>query len=323
MVTQTDWLQRYVDNVRTYLPARLREDIGSELYSDLQDQRDDLEDSLGRTPTESEILDLLKQKGHPMAVAAAYQPCRTLVSEPLFPLYLQVLKWALVVLAVLSAVGAVGSLYGDASPKLVSAAVGWLAGLYEAGIHAFAWVTLVFYLAGEGLSYRRVFASWNPRSMPKVVDSGRKIKRFDSSVEFVVTLLAMAWLNDVWLLPGAGGSSSLSLSAEFSALLPWLNAALGASVLMSLYNLFSPFWTRPRLLADAALNMYWLVMLAFLLSLSAPFTLEWRSGELWQPSQSNWQVTIGIVIAITVWDLFENIRGLLRSGSGAGVEGQI
>lgn len=322
MTTQTDWLQRYVDNVRTYLPARLREDIGSELYSDLQDQRDDLEDSLGRTPTEAEIFNLLKQKGHPMAIAAAYQPRRTLVSEPLFPLYLQVLKWTLLVLAVLSAVGAVGSLYGEASPKLVSAAVGWLAGLYESGIHAFAWVTLVFYLAGEGFSYRRVFANWNPRSMPKVVDSGRRIKRFDSVVEFVVTLLAMAWLNDMWLLPGTG-KASLALSPAFSALLPWLNLALGARVLMSLYKLFSPFWTRSRLLADAALNMYWLVMLAFLLSLNAPFSLEWRSGEFWQPDQGGWQVAIGIVIAITAWDLFENVRGLLRLFSKVDTEHQV
>lgn len=322
MTTQTDWLQRYVDNVRTYLPARLREDLGNELYSDLQDQRDDLEQSLGRAPTEAEIFNLLKQKGHPMAIAAAYQPRRTLVSEPLFPLYLQVLKWTLLVLAVLSAVGAVGSLYGEASPKLVPAAVGWLAGLYESGIHAFAWVTLVFYLAGEGLSYRRVFANWNPHSMPKVVDSGRRIKRFDSVVEFVVTLLAMAWLNDMWLLPGTG-KASLALSPAFSALLPWLNLALGASVLMSLYKLFSPFWTRSRLLADTALNMCWLVMLAFLLSLNAPFSLEWRSGEFWQPDQGGWQVAIGIVIAITAWDLFENVRGLLRLFSKVDTEHQV
>ncbi|TLM78367.1 hypothetical protein ACONUD_03260 [Microbulbifer harenosus] len=320
MANQTDWLQRYVDNVRTYLPARLREDVGNELYSDLQDQRDELEESLGRMPTESEILKLLKQRGHPMAVAAAYQPRRTLVSEPLFPLYLQVLKWTLLVLAVLGAVGTVGSLYGDEHPKLVSAAIGWFAGLYESGIHAFAWVTLVFYLAGEGLSYRRVFADWNPRTLPNVVDSGRRIKRFDSALEFVVTLLAMAWLNDMWLLPGTGGNSSLSLSVEFTTLLPWLNFALGASVLMSLYKLFSPFWTRRRLLTDAALNSYWLVMLAMLLGLNAPFSLEWHNGEFWQPSQGGWQVAIGVVIAITAWDLFENIRGLLHAYSGRDAE---
>lgn len=323
MAIQTDWLQRYVDNVRTYLPARLREDVGCELYSDLQDQRDELEESLGRALTEPEILNLLKQKGHPMAVAAGYQPRRTLVSEPLFPLYLQVLKWTLAIIAILGAIGAVGSLYGDQHPKLVSAAVGWLAGLYESGIHAFAWVTLVFFLAGEGLSYRRVFANWNPGSMPKVVDSGRRIKRFDSAVEFVVTLLAMAWLNDVWFLPGTAAGSSLSLTAEFTALLPWLNFALGASVLMSLYKLLSPFWTRRRLLSDAALNIYWLVMLAFLLGLNAPFSVEWQRGEFWQPDQGSWQVAIGIVIAITAWDLFENIRGLLRSYSQAGAEHQV
>ncbi|MBN8432234.1 hypothetical protein JF535_15400 [Microbulbifer salipaludis] len=319
MAKETDWLQRYVDNVRTHLPVRLREDVGNELLSDLQDQCDDLQESLARAPTEQDILDLLKQKGHPMSVAAAYQPRRALVSEPLFPLYLQVLKWTFLVIAVVSAVDVVGSLYFAEDPDLLSAALGWFSGLYESGVHSFAAVTLVFYLIGEGLSSRQVFGNWNPRSMPNVVDSGRRIKRFDSSVEFVVTLLAMAWLNDIWLLPGTGGHTALALSPELVSLLPWINIALGASVLMSLHKLFSPFWTRSRLLIDGALNMYWLTLLAFLLGLQAPFSIEWPSGEFWQPSQGGWQVAIGVVVAITAWDLFENIRRLVRSPSGVRV----
>ncbi|MCW8126521.1 hypothetical protein [Microbulbifer halophilus] len=55
-----DWLQRYVDNVKTYLSGRHREDIGSELYSDLRDQCDDMAESLGRESTEAEVLALLK-----------------------------------------------------------------------------------------------------------------------------------------------------------------------------------------------------------------------------------------------------------------------
>ncbi|WP_299599216.1 hypothetical protein [uncultured Microbulbifer sp.] len=306
-----DWLQRYVDNVRTYLPARLREDVGNELYSGLQDQCDELEESLSRPPTEEEILALLKEKGHPMAVAAGYQPRRTLVSEPLFPVYLQVLKWTLMVIAVVSAVGVIASLASDTNPSFVGAAIRWLVGMYESGVYSFAWITLVFYLAGESLGRCKVFANWNPRSLPRIAESGRRIQRFDSAVEFVVTLLAMAWLNDLWLLP-AGGSSSLALSAGFDALLPWLNIALGASVLMSLTKLLSPYWTQSRLLIDLGLNTYWLVLLANLIGIYPPFSLTWGDGEIWQPSQTGWQVGVGIVIAITAWDLLQNLRKLMR-----------
>ncbi|WP_160153998.1 hypothetical protein [Microbulbifer sp. ALW1] len=308
-----DWLQRYVENVKTYLPARLREDVGSELYSGLQDQCDELADRLGRAPTEQEVLALLQERGHPMAVAAAYQPRRTLVSEPLFPLYLLVLKWTLLILAVMSAVGVVASLHGQESPSLLTAVIGWLAGVYEGGIHAFAWVTLVFYLAGEGLGYRKVFARWNPRSLPRIVNTGNRVPRFDSAVEFVVTLLAMAWLNDLWRLPGADGGSSLVLSPALGAMLPWLNIALGLSVVTSLVKLFAPYWTCNRLLIDAALNSYWLLLLAMLLRVYPPFSIEWRSGDFWQPEQGTWQVSVGIVIAITAWDLLGNLRGLIRA----------
>jgi len=307
-----EWLQRYVDNVRTYLPVHLREDVGNELYSDLLDQCEELEGALGRAPTEDEVLALLKQKGHPMAVAAGYQPRRTLVSEPLFPLYLQVLKWTLLILAVISGIGAVISLASQANPNFVAAAISWFASVYESGIHAFAWVTLVFYLAGESLGYRKVFASWNPRSLPKIADGGRRIQRFDSAVEFVVTLLAMAWLNDTWLLPGLAGDVSLTLGAGFAGLLPWLNIALAGSVFMSLFKLLSPFWTQPRLFTDIALNTYWLILLAVLIAIYPPFSLTWGDGELWQPGQRSWQLGVGIAIAITAWDLLQNLRLLTR-----------
>ena len=314
-----DWLQRYVDNVRTHLPAKMREDVGNELLSDLQDQRDDLEESLGRAPSEQEILDLLKQKGHPMAVAAAYQPRRVLISEPLFPVYLLVLKWTLLIVAIVSAVGVAGSLFGNEHPNLVGAVVRWITGFIESAVHSFAWITLVFYLIGEGMGVRNVFANWNPRSMPKVTGGGRRIKRFDSAVELVVTLLAMAWLNDVWLLPGVAGDASLVLSPQFAGLMPWINIALGGSVVMSLCKLLSPFWTRRRLLVDAVLNIYWLILLVVLLGVYPPFSLEWVAGEIWQPSQGSWQVSVCVVMVITAWDLLQNIRGLIRDKRHSGV----
>ncbi|MBB5213205.1 hypothetical protein [Microbulbifer hydrolyticus] len=307
-----DWLQRYVDNVRTYLPARLREDVGNELYSGLQDQCDELQESLGRAPTEDEVLVLLKEKGHPMAVAAGYQSRRTLVSESLFPVYLQVLKWTLMVIAVVSAIDVVASFASSAEPNLIGAAISWLAGLYESGIHSFAWVTLVFYLVGESQNYRKVFANWNPRSLPRIADGGRRIQRFDSAVEFVVTLLALAWLNDIWLLPGPSVGAALTFSGAFGALLPWLNIALAGSVLMSLVTLLSPYWTQPRLLIDIGLNIYWLVLLALLINIFPPFSITWNGGENWQPNQASWQVGVGIVTAITAWDLLKNLRVLMR-----------
>lgn len=304
------WVQRYIDNVRTYLPAQLREDVGNELYSDLQDQCDELSDSLGRPLTDEEVLTLIAKKGHPMVVAAGYQSRRSLVSEPLFPVYLQVLKLVIAVIAVVSAIDVIAALYFEVKVNFVRAAVSWFAGVYEGAIHAFAWVTLVFFLAGGKLGYGKVLENWNPRALPKVAHGGRRIQRFDSAVEFAVTLLAMTWVNDIWRLPMAEGG--LTFSPAFEAALPWLNIALGLSVVMSLIKLVSPYWTLPRLYADIALNICWLGLLVVLMSIYPPFSLVWQGGEVWQPSAGGWRAGVGIVIAITGWDLLQNLRVLLR-----------
>jgi len=309
-------LQRYVDNVKSYLPAATREDIGNELLADLQDAYDELADSRGRAPGEEEIAALLKRRGHPMQVAAGYRPQRTLVSETLFPLYTQVLKWTL--LAILIGTGAVAllELIHQPEPRFLGAAIGWLGSSFNGAIYAFAWVTLGFYLAGEGLSLRDVFAKWDPRNLPRITAPGQRIRAFDSAFEFAATLLALAWLND--LAPVTRSISdvgvSLVLSDALKAMLPWLNLGLAASLLMSLDKLFFPYWTRNKLILDTAINSFWLFLCVKLMALPAAFAVLWNGGETnWQISPTHWRMAIGVILAITCWDLIRDLQRLWQA----------
>lgn len=318
-----DWLARYIENVKTYLPDKLRDDVGSELYSDLQDQVDDMSDHLGRPPTDDEVLALLKQKGHPMEVAAAYQPRRTLVSESLFPLYAVVMKWVLLAVFIVNGLVAALSLFNQPDPHFVQAFVQWLAGTFNAGLHMFAWVTLGFYLAGETIGYSDLFGKWDPRKLPDIVDGNQRISRFESSAELVAMMLFMGWLNDLFtFLPIGGEIVRFDLSDELRALLPWLNIAMGLTIVMAATNLFQPFWTRIKLMIAGAIDVLWLALFALLFGLERVFSIRWphieghpwAQGQLWEMPLVNWKIIMGVAFAITAWDLAMNIRRYARAG---------
>lgn len=313
-----DWLARYVENVKTYLPGKMRDDIGSELYSELQDQYDDMANSLGREPTESEILGLIKRKGHPMQAAAAFQPRKTLISESLFPLYLLVLKWLLLAMFILNGVVVVLSLLYQPEPNFIRAFVQWLAGTFNAGLHLFAWVTLAFYLAGETISYRDFFGKWDPRRLPDIVDGNQRIGRFDSALALAVLVMATLWLNDLFtaVRSPTGEGARFVFSAEFQAFLPWLNIALGLSILMELSKLFMPYWNRAKLLLDGAINLYWLALLAVLFPLQQVFSVHWSDagGRQWDMPLASWRITLAVVFIIAAYELFRDIQRYLRTG---------
>ena len=104
-------------------------------------------------------------------------------------------------------------------------------------------------------------------------------------------------------------------STDLMALLPWLNIAIGASILMALCKLFAPYWTTTRLLGDAAINLYWLGLLALLFRLPQVFSLHWPAdpARQWEMPLYNWQIIIAIIAAITAYDLFKNIQRYWRA----------
>lgn len=309
-------LQRYVDNVKTYLPGKLREDIGSELYSGLQDEYDEMSDTLGRAPTEVELSALLQRRGHPMEVAAAFRPRKTLVSEALFPLYTQVLKWVFLAVIVGNGAVAVLSLFQQSEPSFIRAAVQWLSGTLDSALYCFAWVTIGFYLAGESLSYRNTFRKWDPRKLPRIADANQRISQFESAVEFAAMLLFVGWLNDISAVFQSTDTAAINFafSEEMRALLPWLNIAIGLRILLALDKLFVPYWTRAKLMVDGAINVFWLLLLAQLFSLQQVFSIEWgvNGSESWEMPLKNWQIIVVVTAIFTAFDLLKDLQRYRR-----------
>ncbi|WP_295802308.1 hypothetical protein [uncultured Microbulbifer sp.] len=312
-------LQRYVDNVKTYLPQSLREDVGNELYSGLQDEYDDLSETLGRAPGELEIAALLKRRGHPMQVAAAFRPRRTQVSEALFPLYLQVLKWVILLIAIVNGVALALPLLGAPQPDFFGAVWRWLFATANAALQAFAWITLGFYFTGESLSFSNAFGKWDPRSLPRVAGGGHNIGQFDSGIELVAILLCAGWLNNLFSLvqPSFAGIE-LILAEQLRGLLPWINIALGAGALMAAWKLLLPYWTRSKILLSATIHGYWLLLLVLLFGLQETFAIQWHAAGVdhWVLPQGIWQAGVLVALVLSARDLWHDMRRLLRARYG-------
>jgi len=69
-----DLINRYLQAVKFWLPKNQKQDIVAELAEDLRSQIEDREAELGRQLNESEVAELLKQRGRPVLVANRYRP---------------------------------------------------------------------------------------------------------------------------------------------------------------------------------------------------------------------------------------------------------
>jgi hypothetical protein len=67
-------VDRYIQAVRFWLPAGLRENIAAELSEDIHSQIEEKEAGLGRKLSEAELADVLRQHGRPVIVANRFRP---------------------------------------------------------------------------------------------------------------------------------------------------------------------------------------------------------------------------------------------------------
>lgn len=104
-------VERYLQEVKRYLPADQREDILRELSANILSEMDDRESSLGRPLAEDEQIAVLRQQGSPVVVASRYRHDqraftfgRVIIGPALFPLYTKILTLNLCITVVSASV---------------------------------------------------------------------------------------------------------------------------------------------------------------------------------------------------------------------------
>ena len=231
-------IERYLQAVGFWLPARQKQDILAELSEDIRSQIDDKESELGRTVTDTDVEEVLKQRGSPVMVANRYQPQRSLIGPVLYPIYRLVLKMAflfyflpwVVILTCLSVF-------------MPSYRVHAFDSLWMVIFNIFTFVTLTFALLEKYSLKSGFLEKWNPRKLPPL--RANRIKRSSSITEIVALVIASAW----WLI--FMSSPVIINRPELRIVLApaWSTYFWSVFILMlvtcavSVANLFRPYWT--------------------------------------------------------------------------------
>jgi hypothetical protein len=264
-----DVVDRYLLNVRAFLPGGAQEDFVAELRENIRSQVEDREENLGRPLTEVERIAILRAHGHPLLVAGAYRSDgrrlvlgREVIGPALFPFYRLALIGAGSITIPVMVFGGVASALGGGPPfPGLRTAVFYLSVLATVA-------TLVF--AGLDAWFRRTAQTWDPHKLPAssripVTPTARRIQ---AAIQ-VVAILALLWL---WLtvissaLQASAAAHDMRLGQAWRFLHLGVTASTALSLLTPALTLLRPAWHRFR----------WLVSL-----FSSGAFIAFASASLW------------------------------------------
>ncbi len=246
-----EMIDLYVNEVGRRLPEKMRADIQKEIRSSIEDTLDDLSRTQGREVDEAMVVEVLKEMGAPDKVAASYQPPRYLIGPELYPQFIAVLRVAIPVILVLTALG-MGVTLGTAalSPADMATALGQAVGRLISSMFAvFAIVVIIFaIIQWANPEIRPQAKEWDPRKMKAEPDTQR-VKVGELVAEIFFTLVALVVFN---LYPQWIGLSSFHngqwvtvpiLTAAFFQYMPWLNVAWALQIGLDSYLLSQGRWS--------------------------------------------------------------------------------
>ena len=190
-------LERYLYEVRRYLPEEQQSDIIAEISDTLQSQFEEREAALGRPLTADEQASIIRSYGHPKIVAARYRSPRYLIGPDVFPFYWYTLKLVLiVVLAVELASALIGGLLSGSPLRVFEegVAVMWQSIFIVIGIITVIFTAMEWTGQGKPVLAKLGVDKWNPRRLPP---TGRTIPRYQTLINAIANAAALVVLLDI------------------------------------------------------------------------------------------------------------------------------
>mgnify|MGYP007076044823 CR=1 FL=1 len=318
----SDLVDRYLGAVAALLPKASREDIVAELRDLIMNRVEEREAALGRPLDKRETEELLREIGHPIAVAGRYGPRTALIGPELYPFWLFGVK-ALLAIAALATIIPAGIVLitGHGGGHVISGAVNDFIGT---GLSLVGFATLVGAAIERGWIKLGDFGDWKVSDLPRVPEGkGWFVKsRFDGLFELVATGLFIAWWTGVAPFPtgrthGDGGVA-IGFSPIFQAL-HWPILALAViQVASSLILVIKPGGIRARAAAEMVCSLGGLALIGALWPAQplVTFTALGAVGESVDKLQRTVDLTLQMVLvvaaAICLGKLLVEGRRLLR-----------
>jgi hypothetical protein len=276
-----DLLERYLQAVGVYLPAKGREDTLAELKTNLLAALEGREEELGRPLTEAEEAELLRGHGHPSIVAARYQPSRQLIGPEIFPYYWFTMRRAFpFVVGIFILSESVRFIYSGPQAHLAGSSV---TSLFSVLFYFAAWMTLFFaaiqFLYEHYPQKVNFYANWDPRKLPPLAKQGKKPSLANAVADVIVSSLILMWLLAVpyrpYLLlgPGTGYLRGMpfGLTPEWHIFYWQIITLLGVQLLLKTVILFVTGARRWRAGVDIAVQVMGILVLAVMVQARSYF----------------------------------------------------
>lgn len=319
----SDLVDRYLAAVAALLPKAQRQDIVAELGDMVMNRVEEAEARLGRPLDKRETEELLREVGHPIAVAGRYGPHRALIGPELYPFWLVGVKVMLVIAAAAAVVPA-GVLLATGHAD-VHAFNGIFGDFIPTALSLIGAATLVGAAIERGWIKIGGLANWKASELPRVPEGKSWFvkSRFDGLFELAAIALFIAWWTGGLPFPTerlvrAPDGVGITLSPVLIALHGPILALAILQGVSALVLVVQPGWVRARaslelccavggLLISAAL---WHAMpLVILVSNDASAA---GFAELQRVLDMSFQVTLVVAIAINVMKLFVDGWRLIR-----------
>jgi hypothetical protein len=313
-------LDRYLQAVKKYLPTRRQDDIIAELRANMESQIEDKESELGRPLTQGEMEDLLRKIGSPMKVASRYQPQQYLIGPTFFPMYLYVMRiallWAFIISVIVTAV-----VIPFTSPNAdeVFASLFRIPGTL---IQVAGWITLVF--AGIEFATTRypgkcppiagLTDQWQPSSLPPLeadgAGKGKPRSHAQAVAEIIFGCLFLMWLllipRHPFLLMGPGAfylhDGPFQLAPVWWPFFGWVVVLNTVQIAWHCLDLARNAWQRPSRIQRIVFKIVGLIPIVVLLTARDHIYLSLRNPAIDQLryGQNVYQINYGLHFAFAV-----------------------
>ncbi len=316
-----DLIERYLQAVQFWLPKAQKVDIIAELSEDLHAQIEEQETSLGRPLTEPEVAAILKKRGRPVMVANQFFPQKHLIGPTLYPIYIFVLKLAVIGYLIPMIIGWILLMIYMPSFRESHLTHGWPAALGEGwgalwatAISAMITVTIVFAVLERVEAKTHFLKFWEPRKLP-ALRNPTLIPRPQSSIEVIANLVGITCWSHVYP-PIVLHNPDVRI-----ALAPvWLYFYWGflflalVNVAIASVNMARPYWTVQRATLRLACDVVggslfcWLLKANVLIGISVATVSPERTQEIanainfWMAKA--FPVSILVVIGIACADIY-------------------
>jgi len=317
----TDLVDRYLQAVGFWLPRAQKQDILAELSEDLHSQIEDREADLGRALSESEVAEILKQRGRPIFVAGQFLPQRSLIGPTLYPIYIFVLKIVALCYIIPWLVAWFGILLFHHSEATANLSRDWhsLPTLWNVVFTQFGIITLIFAAIDRASVKGTCMSDWDPRKLPKIKIETPAKRRVNAVACLVFAVLGLIWVlaipdNPFLIL---GPAAAFLTAAPVWRLVYWPLVALAiATVFEHAFVLARPqlTWFQPTFRIATTLLSSWIVGIllrtqTFLVPIDQKFAqVAGIVNVCILISAVIWAISLVVQLVIYGWQAFREIR---------------